>query len=331
MGAATTPSEQSPETGASPSLRLSHVRAAPCEGSLAGRRLLFVHVPKAAGTTLDYILAALADETGDGFRRLPGTLYGQYLGPGKGEAAAALDALDEPAFARARFVTGHLPHRPPDAFDGADPAPVTLLRDPVARLISHYRYGVERGGWAADAPLADLVREGRLCDNLQTRQLAGCRDAGEPCDEAMLARAQENLAAHYAVVGRTENFDGFLAALIALFGWPELLYGRRQVTSRRLEPGREAALAAEAVQLSRLDAELVAWVRARGEPWLNRVGLARPPARPGHALVVAPGLSVQGKGHGRVALDALDDFAAAMRPRGVSVAPAGNLGLTARP
>ena len=147
---------------------------------------------------------------------------------------AALDALGEPPFARARFVTGHLPHRPPDAFDGADPAPVTLLRDPVARMLSHYRYGVERGGWTEDASLARLVEDGRLCNNLQTRQLAGCLDAREPCDNAMLARAQENLAAHYAVVGQTENFDGFLAALIALFGWPELLYGRRQVTSRRL-------------------------------------------------------------------------------------------------
>ena len=331
MGVATTQSDHPPESGPAPGLRLSHVRAAPCAGQLADRRLLFLHVPKAAGTTLDYILAALADETGAGFRRIPGTLYGQYLGPAKAETVAALDALGEPPFARARFVTGHLPHRPPDAFDGADPAPVTLLRDPVARMLSHYRYGVERGGWTEDASLARLVEDGRLCNNLQTRQLAGCLDAREPCDDAMLARAQENLAAHYAVVGQTENFDGFLAALIALFGWPELLYGRRQVTSRRLDPARLAALADEAGHFNRFDARLLAGVRQKGDPWLNRLDPGRPPARPGHALVVAPGLSVERKGHGRVALDALDDFAAAMAPRGVSVAPAGNLGLTAGP
>ena len=127
MGVVTTASEALPEIGPAPGLRLSHVRAAPCAGRLAERRLLFLHVPKAAGTTLDYILAALADETGAGFRRIPGTLYGQYLGPGKDETVTAFDALGEPPFARARFVTGHLPHRAPDAFDGADPALVTLL------------------------------------------------------------------------------------------------------------------------------------------------------------------------------------------------------------
>ena len=198
-------------------------------------------------------------------------------------------------------------------------------------MLSHYRYGVERGGWEEDASLGTLVRDGRLCDNLQTRQLAGCLDPHEPCDGAMLARAKENLAAHYAVVGQTENLDGFLAALIALFGWPELLYGRRQVTSRRFEPGRADSLATEAAAFSRLDAELVAWVRTKDDPWLNRIGSGSLPARADYALVVAHGLSVAGKGHGRVALDALDDFAVVMWPRGVTVASAGNLGLTAAP
>src|SRR5829696_1924736 len=52
---------------------------------LRDRTLLFTHVPKTAGTTLDYILRAAAMTQRIPFLRAMGSIYGQFHGAGKGD------------------------------------------------------------------------------------------------------------------------------------------------------------------------------------------------------------------------------------------------------
>ena len=210
----------------SQNITLTHVRAAPVAGSLTGLPVVFTHIPKAGGTTFDHIVSAIADHAGEGFRRVTGTLYGQFLRGGAGGSLDSLRALAKPPFTQVRYLTGHLPFLPPEDFGVAEAAYTTLLRDPVARTLSHFRYGLGRGGWHADAAIDDLIATGKVCDNPQTRQLAGCLDRAEPCDDVMLVRAKQTLERHYALVGLTDEFDGFLGALVGLLGWPEVIYGK---------------------------------------------------------------------------------------------------------
>jgi hypothetical protein len=247
------------------------------------RLVLFTHVPKAAGTTLDHIIGAVATLTGRKRLRAMGTIYGQFLGLDKSEAAASLAALPAESLGACGYLTGHLPYGVHESL----PRPclyVTLLRDPLARLRSQFRFGLERQGWLPTADIDELIADGRIAANGQTRQIAGLADAGAPCTEATLATAIDNLRRRYAVVGIAERFDEALRALIALFGWPGIAYMEKQQGSAFLDAAMEARIKPAAERHFALDRALYAEAAARTRPWAD--GL----------LVPAPGLSRERRG-----------------------------------
>lgn len=89
-------------------LKLRHVSGKPAKGSLYGRQIVFTHIPKTAGTTLDWIMAGIAEHRSEEIFRASGTLYGQFLGDGKVEATAILLATPPETVSRARFLDGHI-------------------------------------------------------------------------------------------------------------------------------------------------------------------------------------------------------------------------------
>jgi hypothetical protein len=260
--------------------QLVHVAPPRAPGSLHGRRLVIVHIPKTAGTTLDRILDALALRSGVGRLRALGTVYGQFMGEGKGEAVEHLRRADPEVLATAEIFSGHVPAllwEP--TIDGRRVAYATLLRDPTDRMISHYAFGVSRGGWGRETAIESLVRSGHLVDNVQVRMLAGCDDARQPCDDAMLKTALANLQSRFALIGTTDRFDAFLATLLALYGWPDIIYARYHVGATRIDEPRHTALRAEASAFNTFDAELLARVREHGDVWINCVDAEEPPPR----------------------------------------------------
>lgn len=189
--------------------------------SLDGHRLTFIHLPKCAGRSFSavldkWFLNAVGDPKFGCYAT--GTIYGQPLGGGKGEATDAL-ASAHPAL---RFLRGHIPFGSDDRFD-LSPVTVTFLRDPMARSLSHFAFGADRGGWSLDTPFATVVERGGILDNPMTRQLAGLTSPEEPCNEATLKTAQTNLA-RCAFVGLAEQFDLSLQIFLSRFGLPSVIY-----------------------------------------------------------------------------------------------------------
>ena len=141
--------------------------------------LLFTHIPKAGGTTLSHILEPVAASSHIPHPRAIGTIYGQFHGAGKGEAMFEFGRLPEHLLHKRAFFFGHLPygmHRVlshPYFY-------VTLLREPTARLLSQYRFGIRRGGWGESSPIAEVIEKGLIVDNLQTRMLAGLPNSSPP-------------------------------------------------------------------------------------------------------------------------------------------------------
>jgi hypothetical protein len=163
---------------------------------------VYLHVPKTGGQTL---ISSL---------RLS---YGR-------DATIQLSALDKPLkqtigaisqerLATARLVIGHLPYGV-HAYLPNVCEYVTLLRDPVARVHSLYKFVLR----AVDHPLYEQVRDEKLSlrdfvgsdidatqtRNGQTRQLAG--DPNEPPDRGSLEAAKRNLST-FAAIGLTEKFN----------------------------------------------------------------------------------------------------------------------------
>lgn len=187
--------------------------------------LVFLHIPKTGGATLHPVIAR------------------QY----RGQPTLTLSTLDRPlevladlpAEERAalRVVKGHLHHGVHRYLIGRVRY-ITMLRHPVRRVVSLYRYirseprhPLHRTVVGADLDLeafvaADLdraqVRDG------QTRQIAGVQDRDPTVDD--LARALEHLEA-CAAVGLQERFDESLVLFRRRLGWRLPLYVRRNVTA----------------------------------------------------------------------------------------------------
>jgi hypothetical protein len=167
---------------------------------------------------------------------------------------------------------------------GCPCAYITLLRDPVERIISHYH-------WVLRTPsarlhnevvsrrmsLRDYVRESsgaRLFNNGQTRLLGAPSMVTEaPATEATLDAAKGNLE-RFAVAGLAERFEESLLLMRRELGWRWPFHRPLNVASRR---PRAADLADEdreaIVERNLLDADLHDHVRLRFQ---ERIAPIRP-------------------------------------------------------
>jgi hypothetical protein len=108
---------------------------------------------------------------------------------------------------------------------------VTVLRDPVERIVSFYHYIRRNQEHYLHAKLVnenlsltDFVQQKLTleCDNLQVRYLCSSDLSGIPigsCTRDMLAEAMSNVENSFAVVGLKERFDDTLTLMARTFDW----------------------------------------------------------------------------------------------------------------
>lgn len=231
----------------------------------ARHAVIFIHVPKTGGTTLNYVYKAAAAAVGKTARRLPLTHLAGV--PPRERQQQVLDVNTVPRDKLAAdYFSGHFQfglHR-----QLARPAIyITLLRHPAARLVSNLRFAMDRGKLSSDITMEGVFENKRLLDNIQTRQLAGLADRDLPCTAETLETARANIRQHYAVIGVTERFDETLRALITLLGWPDIAYTDRQVSRSAIHPELEEAATAAVQRYFPFDLELYVEVAARPTPW----------------------------------------------------------------
>lgn len=184
----------------------------------ATRTVLFLHIPKAGGTTLGeyvYNQSRVPEDSDEGllnagvlfipygFFKEPDLQVPEYIRPmlGRGDLRAVVG----------HFWFGVHEHiRRPWTY-------VTLLRDPVERVVSLYHYlkleeRMSLDEFAASPPFKEA-------DNDQVRRIAGADPEIGGCTPAMLDAAKENLRRHFSVVGVTERFGETLVLLNRRLGW----------------------------------------------------------------------------------------------------------------
>jgi len=201
-------------------------------GHAAGKRLIFLHIPKTAGTAVASVLTQWfgVDEI------MPCSL-----------AAVRTGSHPVNAMASRRFrlfgIGMHLDHDQVAAIRHAlrgeeRPFVFTVLREPRARLISQYLHW-RRTDDASLAGVDNLTREAYLSArelplgeflnknnpfviehfrNYQTRLLAGFATCLKRSDDEILETALANMA-DYDLVGTTSQCDQVLAAVAEAYGW----------------------------------------------------------------------------------------------------------------
>ncbi len=174
--------------------------------------LIFLHIPKTAGTTLRSILRQ---------QYPPEVTYNYYHDPEK----AAFHELTASQKQRYRLLCGHMNYGIHQHLPG-DSRYITILRDPVARVISYYNHVRRRGDIEQGLPLTQFVEQGLGKDNRQTLSLAG-DGADDP-----LQTAKDHLDA-CALAGITERFDESIILLKHLLGWRRSPYYVKKLVSSK--------------------------------------------------------------------------------------------------
>jgi len=245
------------------------------------RPLLFLHIPKTGGITLQSVINA----------QYPAE-HVFSIGADINGDIRSLRAMPEAQRHRLQVVQGHMSF-------GLHPllAPgaryVTVLREPVARALSDYYYVTG----TPDHPLYPAVRGMSLADYLgsgitgqlsngQTRLLSGDHVAGEPgipgtgaMNSDDLERAKSNLRSHFAVVGIQEQFETTLCLMARVLGWRLRHYTRRNVGPRPDRSGMSEADVALIKTHNTLDLDLYAFARELFAQQVRAQGVALPLAR----------------------------------------------------
>ena len=202
------------------------------------KTVIFIHIPKAAGTTFKEILWRQY-----GYRDSFKVQSGELTQP----SIDKFRHLPESKKSRFCLIYGHMPfglHRwlPRSA------AYITILRNPVERVASEYYYilrtpihplNPELVG--KNLSLQDYVR--KIADmnttNLQTRWVSGCVDFDsvippyENLPANALDLAKENIKNCFSVCGLTERFDESILLMKRILGWKNVYYMKREVGRRR--------------------------------------------------------------------------------------------------
>ncbi len=262
--------------------------------------LIFIHLPKTAGVTFEQVLLRqYAREEA----------YAIYpADPG----VERFNQLAEARRASIRFLHGHM------AFGLHEMLPtraryVTLLRDPVDRVISHYHYVLRTpqhrlydrvaGGMDLRSYVeSDISGE---VSNGQTARIAGeLFVTSEEATPALLLRAKQHIRDNFLLVGLTERFDETLLLLKKRLGWTApIFYRKRNVTRGRPAVSSIPAETLRAIERhNELDLELYAFAQGllaeqiaeEGESFETQIrqfrrlnGLARPLFAFRHSIVVA--------------------------------------------
>jgi len=269
------------------------------------RTVIFVHLPKTAGSTVNHILYRMYDErqicqitkevdgaNGHGWTSLNSnpSRRSRFKSQKKSLRVTIPELQELPAARRAqiKLLMGY------QSFGLHDFLPnpctyMTLLRDPVDRVISHYYYVLRMPTHplhnrvkSLNMSLEEYVESGIATDldNDQLRRLAavGGKDniAFGQCSRELLLRGIDNLNTHFAVVGLTERFDESVILMKRALSWRAFpYYIRRNLTKKRTAvtdiPKRTIRVIERCNQF---DCELYEYVRRNFDKAVEENGIA---------------------------------------------------------
>lgn len=226
--------------------------------------LIFLHVPKSAGTTMRAIIER---------QYAPANVYTIYQGASGHHTMSDLDALTEEQKREISIYAGHFSFGLHERI-GCAPNYYAMLRDPVDRVISYYHHAISHHPQFSMNKMSLMKffeRKNLQIDNHQTRIVSGIRAPFKECSYDMLWIAIEHVDASFCAVGLTERFDESLLLLCQAMGWTPPRYTSKNVAANR--PARDYFSQAEIDMVrsnNRLDEMLYAYAQRRLDEQLQQ-------------------------------------------------------------
>lgn len=185
--------------------------------------VIFLHIPKSAGSSLSQVMRA---------NYKPEELLDHESVNGRAQPLADLSDEQKAAI---KAVMGHYYYGLHEGFPGREITLVTMLRDPVERVVSSYFFLRTYPGYepVADMSIKQFVDTYAEARNHQTLMLSGLNETDDRGLYAPnLDRALRNLDV-FRAVGLTERFDQSVAMMGRALGWSKIEYPIVNVTANK--------------------------------------------------------------------------------------------------
>lgn len=214
--------------------------------------LLFLHIPKAGGSTLNTIFDRQYRQE-------------EICKVNRKKEIDGLSSISEEEKKQLKLIKGHF-HFGLHEFLPQTCSYVTMLREPTERVISLYYYicsspdhYLHKQLISTQMTLEEFVISGIMnkTDNSQTRFISGQRELDFCCaSQNTLDMAKDNLS-NMAVVGTLDSFDETLILIKKAFGWKNIFYTKQNITKSRLSQQEISPSTLETIaEYNQLDQEL---------------------------------------------------------------------------
>lgn len=177
----------------------------------AKRPIVVLHIPKTAGTSLRKLIQKNYSAK---------ELFFVYGEESEFTTIEDLQNLSPEQKTGIKVFMGHLPYNP-NLFPGMQPRYITLVRDPIERVISYYHHIMNKNKAWKDRNVSLLkylsVSNDLQLNNHQTRVISGLHEL--PVSEKHFDAAIKNIENHFDFVGISEKFEESMVKLSGLFSW----------------------------------------------------------------------------------------------------------------
>lgn len=204
--------------------------------NLGGFHVLFPHIPKTGGTTLDYVIAK---------NYKIDFVYRANAASIENNLASLYKKHN--AYRVHRVIMGHieLSDYIYQLLDRKRLVQLVLLRDPLSRVVSYYDYtrtspNHPKYDLAKNMSLMEFVSHSQIDDvrNGQTYRILGWLKDNywrqhNYSDNEVLNLAKKQLVQRYSMFGITEQYDQFLLMARQMLGWKDIYYQRKNKSGQK--------------------------------------------------------------------------------------------------